>query len=90
VRICSSVAVFKRLTSHVFHPQGKAGRCRGWGGVCSTAASKEHGFLFFCHSTKTFRWTSARGCHCSFSRSVRSSSYFELTLLGFMLSTQHW
>lgn len=83
---CSSVAFFKRLTTHNFHPHRKAGRCRRAWGFAQLLLVRSTSFYL---SVVVVRHTDELlpgAVIVPSQRSVRSSSYFELTLLCFLLS----
>lgn len=86
MHICSPVAFLKRLTSHIFHPQGKAGWCRGVGGFAQLLLVRSMGFYLTVIVLRHPDELLPGAVIVPSQRSVRSSSYFELTLLCFMLS----
>lgn len=84
--MCSSVAFLKCLTTHIFHPWGKAGMCRGMWGFAHLLLVRSMNFYL---SVVVLRHTDELlpgAVILPSQRSVRSSSYFELTLLCLMLN----
>lgn len=86
MHMCSSVAFLKCLATYIFHPWGKAGMCKGMWGFAQLLLVRSMNFYLSVVVLKHTDELLPGAVILPSQRSVRSSSYFELTLLCLMLN----